>query len=93
VSSNSGHALAASVKINLVELDRAEGNHEALAERLQKELDGSSDLPEDLLLYQLARTRKDLGQADEAQELYQQILDQHPGSPYAAIARQATTQG
>lgn len=93
VRGNSGHALVASVKINLVELDRAEGNHEALAERLQKELDGSSDLPEDVLLYQLARTREDLGQDDEASELYQRILDAHPGSPYAAAARQATTQG
>ena len=93
VRGNKGHALSATVHTNLIELDRAEGKNEALAERLQKELDGKSDLPEDLLIYQLAVTREDLGQTEEANTLYQRILDDIPGSPYAAAARQATTSG
>lgn len=88
---NGDSALAVSVRTNLIELDRAEGKHDELAERLQSELDGRSDLPEDVLLYQLARTREDLGQTTEADALYQRILDDLPASPYAAAARQATT--
>lgn len=92
LASQDDHALATSVRINLIRLDRQEGKAEALAEDLQRQLDGTDkDLPEDVLLFELAKTREALGQTEEAKDLYQRILDEYPTSGYAAKARQATT--
>ncbi|MCG8460330.1 MAG: tetratricopeptide repeat protein, partial [Holophagales bacterium] len=92
--SNDDHALAVTMRLNLIQLDRAEGKTAEVAERLQSELDGSSrTLPEDVLLIELARCREELGESEAAKELYQRILDELPTSPYAAEARQAATTG
>lgn len=92
LASEEDHALATSVRINLIRLDRQEGKAEAVAEDLQRQLDGTDkDLPEDVLLFELAKTREALGQTEEAKDLYQRILDEYPTSGYATKARQATT--
>ncbi|MEM8932565.1 MAG: tetratricopeptide repeat protein, partial [Acidobacteriota bacterium] len=92
LNSNSDHALATSVRINLIHLDRQEDRATEVADRLQQELDGTKKtLPEDVLLFELAKTREALGEADAAKDLYQQIIDEYPTSGYVAAARQATT--
>lgn len=83
-----GHALAISVRLNLIELDRAEGRGQEVADFLQKELDGQKkSLPEDLVLYQLALTQESLGKKDDARRLYQRLLDEYPTSAYTGDAR------
>ncbi|MEO1084999.1 MAG: tetratricopeptide repeat protein [Acidobacteriota bacterium] len=94
LTGNSEHALAVSVRLNLIRLDREEGKAEEVAARLQQELDGANaTLPEDLLIFELAKTRQELGQTEEAADLFQQILDEYPTSAFAAEARQQTTSG
>lgn len=88
---NQDHVLAVSIRINLIHLDREEGRAEELAEELRAELDRSEkSLPEDVLLFELARTLDALEQREEAMELYKRIEDEHPQSPYAAQAREMT---
>lgn len=92
VKSNEDHVLAVSVRLNLLALDRAEGNAQAVADKLQQELDGTAKtLPEDVLLFELARTREVLGENDKAKELYERILEDYPSSAYAADARKVTS--
>lgn len=94
VASHKGDALAMTVRINLIQLDREEGKGQQLLDSLQKELDSTSkSLPDDVLIYQLARTRETLGQKDEAKKLYQRILDEYPTSAYTGDARRVTTGG
>jgi len=91
---NEGHALALAVRLNLIHLDRAEGRAEEVAERLRQELESvEKSMPEDVLLFELARTLDQLERKEEARSTYQRILDEHPQSPYAARARQMTTSG
>lgn len=86
------HLLAISVRLNLIHLDRTSGQAESVAQELEAELlDPAKKLPEDVLLFELGQTREALGQSDEAIELYQRIIDEHPQSPYVARARQLTT--
>lgn len=92
--SNKNHALGVAVQLNLIELDRAEGKTQEVADRLQQQLDGTAKtLPEDVILFQLAKTRQALGETQDAKDLYQRILDDYPSSPYAADARLETTAG
>lgn len=92
VGDHHGDAVAMTVRRNLIQLDREEGKGQQLAERLQKELDGSDKtLPDDVLLYELARTREALGQQDEAKKLYQRIIDEYPSSTFTGDARRVTT--
>ena len=91
LSSHSDHVMALSVRLNLLALDRAEGKAEDVAAELQAELDSiEKDLPEDVLLFELAQTRDALGQSEEARELYQRLVDEYPQSPYSAEARRNT---
>lgn len=84
--------LAVAVRLNLVRLDREEGKGEEVVERLEAELvEPEPDLPQDVLLFELAKTLDTLGRGDEAKDYYQRILDDHPRSPYASEARQKTT--
>lgn len=84
----SDHMLAAEVEVNLMSLDRAEGRGEQLVTEIKSLLDSpEANLPKDVLLYQLAITLEDLGRKDEAQEAYQQIVNDYPGSPYFGEAR------
>lgn len=88
---HSDHVLAVSVRLNLLALDRAEGKAEEVASELQAQLDGTAkNLPEDVLLFELAQTRDLLGQSEEARELYQRLVDEYPQSPYTAEARRNT---
>ncbi|MEO1369618.1 MAG: tetratricopeptide repeat protein, partial [Acidobacteriota bacterium] len=94
LAADSEHALAMSVRLNLIRLDREEGKAEEVATRLQQELDGANaTLPEDLLIFELAKTRQELGQTEDAADLFQRILDEYPTSAFAAEARQQTTSG
>lgn len=91
LGSHSEHVLALSVRLNLLALDRAEGKAEEVAVELQAQLDATEkELPEDVLLFELAQTRDALGQSQEAQELYQRLVDEYPQSPYSAEARRNT---
>ena len=89
---NEDHVLAVAVRVNLIHLDRQEDRAAEVAERLQRELDqAKKSMPEDVILFELAKTRQTLGEEEQAVELYQRILDEYPQSPYTAEARQATT--
>ncbi|MEM9554647.1 MAG: tetratricopeptide repeat protein [Acidobacteriota bacterium] len=91
---NADHALALAVRVNLIHLDRAEGKVDEVAETLASELASSTkSMPEDLILFELARTYEMLERDDDARELYQRIVDEHPESPYTAEARRMTTSG
>lgn len=92
VADHSDHVLALSVRLNLLRHDRANGQAEAVAETLESELASSSkNLPEDVILFELAETREQLGDKEAALELYQRLIDEHPQSPYVERARQLTT--
>lgn len=83
-----GHMLAIAARLNLISLAREQGEGEALVEELRDELErGRASLPEDILLYELARTLDELGRDEEARTYYQRIVDEHTSSPYAADAR------
>ncbi len=85
-------AVAASVRVNLFQLDREEGKAGALAESLKKMLeDPAKPLPADLLLYQLALTQEKLGQDGDARAAYRRIVDEHPQSPYLQAAQQKSS--
>lgn len=92
VKDHEGHALAMTIRVNLIQLDREEGKGQQVLDQLQKELDSSKKgLPEDVILYEMARTREALGQKDEAKKLYQRILDEYPTSAFTGDARRVTT--
>lgn len=92
--SHKDHALGVTVQLNLLALDRAEGKAQEVADQLQQQLDGTAkSLPEDVLLFELAKTRKELGETQDAQDLFQRILDDYPTSAYAGEARKETTAG
>ncbi len=92
LADHENHVLALSVRLNLIHLDRQNGRAQEVADELQRELDSAArTLPEDVVLFELAQTLEELGREDEAVELYQRILDEHPKSPYTAQARRMTT--
>jgi hypothetical protein len=81
--------LAAAARLALARLDREEGKGEALAVSLRQELDsGTGALPADVLLAELARTYETLGKAGDAAAAWKRLVDQHPESAYADLARQ-----
>jgi tetratricopeptide (TPR) repeat protein len=81
------HMLAASVRLSLIELDRATGKGQQLVDRLRADLEkDDKPLPEDVLLYQLGTTLEQLGRRDEARAAYQRISDEYPDSPWAQKA-------
>ncbi len=54
-----------------------------------KELASATDerLPKDAILMELARTYQSAGKTDEARKTFNQIVEEHPTSPYSAEAR------
>lgn len=90
LESNGGDsALAIGLRMNLYSLDRAEGRGEELAAELRGAVaTETSELPKDVLLFELASTLDQLGDEDGARETYQRIVDEYPDSGYAVRARQ-----
>ena len=80
--------LASEVRLNLMSVDRAQGRGQELVTQIRARLEEpETDLPRDVLLYQLALTQRELGLEPEARQTMQQLLDDHPQSVYAAQAR------
>lgn len=48
-----------------------------------------SDIPQDAVLMELGRAYREKGQAAEARKTFDTLIEQHPDSPYAAVARSA----
>jgi tetratricopeptide (TPR) repeat protein len=81
-------ALAASVRLNLISLDREQGRNAESIEAMRRALDqGSWSLPADVLLWELGRSLEQEGELDEARLMFQRLIDEHPNSPYAGEAR------
>jgi tetratricopeptide (TPR) repeat protein len=87
-------ALRATVELSLISLDREEGQLEALASRLQGQVEtGDGALPQDAILFELATTLEALGRAEEAEATLQQLVDDHPASPYGLRAQRKLVAG
>jgi tetratricopeptide (TPR) repeat protein len=82
------HMLAAGVRTSLLELDRADGKAQEVADRLRADLErDDKELPEDVILYELGRTLEQLDKDTEALEVYRRLGDEYPDSPYAGEAQ------
>ncbi len=87
-----GHVLAGETRLNLFSLDRSQGKAQAVAAQLERLLeDAEPPLPQDVLLYELAITKEQLGRTDEATQAYQRIVDEYPRSSYRQLAQQKVT--
>ncbi len=83
--------LAASVQMNLLRLDRTQGKAEQVVTELRRLLaDSDRTIPQDSLLYELAKTLEQQGKQDEAKKAWQRIADEFPRSPYASEAQRAS---
>ncbi len=91
VDDHPDHMLTTQVRLNLYDLDRANGKGEEVAKELQAMLDRQErPMPEDVILYELAVTLEGLGRKQEAQQHYQRLVSEFSESPYAQVARQKT---
>jgi tetratricopeptide (TPR) repeat protein len=82
--------LAASVRRNLLELDRAEGRGAEAAAELRAMLEAPAPpLPADLVLFELARSLEAAGSSAEAAEAYRRLVEEHPNSVYGVAARRS----
>ncbi|MEE2777968.1 MAG: tetratricopeptide repeat protein [Acidobacteriota bacterium] len=83
-----GHALAASVVINLIQLDRRDGNLDGAISRLEGYLEQEdASLPRDAVLYQLGRSLGEAGRDEEAQATWERLVNEFPRSPYVQEAQ------
>ncbi len=88
-----GHLLALEVRLNLMAVDTALGRGEELVDELRAELAGGrSELPEEVLLYQLGSTLESLGRDAEAIDIYQRLVDDFPFSSYSEGASERLTE-
>ena len=70
--------------MDLIRLDREEGRLEELAHRLEDLIEnGDGGLPEDVLLFELARTLEQLGRHDEARAIkrFEEVVPDGPRIP------------
>lgn len=89
VEHQKSHALAATVFMNLISLDRQEGRDEELLTKLREALaDETLSMPRDLLLYELGLSLERAGETQEAMDTYQELVDDFPRSPFSADAQQ-----
>jgi outer membrane protein assembly factor BamD (BamD/ComL family) len=89
VDEHGDHALAGEARLNLIGLDRQQGQGDELATRLRAMLEEAEPpLPKDILLHELGLTLEQLNRTQEAVQVYQQILDDYPQSPYRQDAQQ-----
>ncbi|MDH3745036.1 MAG: tetratricopeptide repeat protein [Acidobacteriota bacterium] len=80
-------ALEVELWVNRLALDRTGGKSEGVLAELQAMLgDGGSTVPVVVVLDQMAETLLVLDRRGEAREIYQRILDDHPGTAYALRA-------
>jgi len=85
--------LAAEVRLDLIELERAAGRSAELVESLRSRLArGDDELPEALLLHQLAHTLEQLDRKAEARDVYQRLAEEHPTSVWGSRAEQQARQ-
>lgn len=73
--------LAADAEMSLIHLDREEGRLEDLADRLEDLIEnGDGGLPEDVLLFELARTLEQLGRHEEARRIkrFEEVVPERP---------------
>jgi TolA-binding protein len=92
VKKHGDHVLAAQARIDLMELDRAEGKGQQVAQQLRQMLDQpDAPLPQDVVLYQLAVTLEHLNRDQEAAQSYRRLVDEFPQSPYRQTAQQKVT--
>jgi tetratricopeptide (TPR) repeat protein len=87
VAKEDRNALAATVRLNLLSLDRQEKGAAAAEESLRRALDGESAVPADVLLYELGVTLEAAGKPDDAREVFQRLVDEHPASSLVTEAR------
>lgn len=84
------HVLAGSVRVSLIGLDRAEGQAERVASDLEAMMDVTPEqrpLPGDVVLYELGRTYEELDRTEDAESVYQRLIEEYPRSAYVAAAR------
>lgn len=75
--------------LNWIALDREQGRGEEVAERLASMVDApESQLPKDVLLFELATTYEQLGREEEALDTYQRLVEEFATSGYTQEARQ-----
>lgn len=80
---------AIEARLNLISLDRAQGQTEELIADLEGMLDAQDPpLPTDMVLFELAKTYEETGREDEAADAYQRIVEEFPESGYSLEARQ-----
>ena len=88
LESQGNHMLASEVRLNLMSVERVQGRGQELVTQIRAQLEEpETDLPKDVLLYQLALTQRELGLDSEARLTMQRLLDEHPQSVYAGEAR------
>jgi tetratricopeptide (TPR) repeat protein len=86
---DSDSALAATVRLDLIALERQLGDGEQLAADLRAAIDdGSWSVPNDILLWELGVTLEHAGRDEEARDAFQRLVDEHPTSAYAEPARE-----
>ncbi len=91
VDEHPDHMVTTQVRLNLYALDRAAGKGEEVAKELRQKLDRQEgEMPQDVILYELALTLESLGHKQEADQLYQRLITEFSDSPYAQLARQKT---
>jgi len=79
--------LSDQVRVNLIHLDRQQGESEAVAVRLEGMIaDEERPLPGDLVLWELAATYEKLGRQQDAEATYRRLTEEYPSSAYAAQA-------
>jgi lipopolysaccharide biosynthesis regulator YciM len=88
-----GHEmLGAQARLDLIELDRTQGQGSQVVQNLRAMMEQSeAPLPQDVILLQLARTLEDLHRDSEAIQSYQRLVDEYPQSSYRQEAQQRLT--
>lgn len=83
------YADATEARLNLIRLDRAQGQTEELILELEAMLDARDPaLPPDVVLFELAKTYEQAGREDQAADAYQRLVEEFPGSAYSQEASQ-----
>lgn len=83
------NVLAATVRLNLISLDRDAGKDGEVASRLRSTVDSlTGGLPPDTALFELGLSLERDGAVDEARTTFQRLVDDYPTSPYVPEARE-----